>query len=84
MVMKIVNTAFFGVFDATGNNVFTGFIGQCDAFVMANMERLLSESGDTVTISTFDVDTATNTVVPARNIINYTRHNDTVYVVNNL
>lgn len=84
MVMKTVNTAFFSVFDATGSNVFTGLIGQCEVYIQANMERLLSESGDTVTISTFDVDTATNTVVPARNIINYTRHNDTVYVTNNL
>ena len=84
IVMKIVNTAFFSVFDATGSNVFTGLIGQCEAYIQANMGRLLSESGDTVTISTFDVDTATNTVVPARNIINYTRHNDTVYVTNNL
>lgn len=84
IVMKIVNTAFFGVFDATGSNVFTGLIGQCEAYIQANMERLLTQSGDTVTISTFDVDTTTNTVVPARNIINYMRHNDTVYVVNNL
>lgn len=84
MVMIVINTALFGVFDATGNHVFTGFIGQCEAYIQENMNSLLRRSCDTVTISTFDVDTATNTVVPARNIINYTRHNDTVYVVNNL
>ena len=84
MVMKIVNTAFFGVFDATGNNVFTGFIGQCDAFVMANMEALLTKDSDTVTISTFDVDDATDTVVPTRNIISYVRVNGTVYITRNM
>ena len=78
--MKIVNTAFFGVFDATGSNVFTGLICQCEAFIQANMERLLSQDCDTVTVSVFDVDTATNTVVPVRNIISYMRVNDTVYV----
>lgn len=82
MVMKIVNTAFFGVFDATGNNVFIGYIGQCDAFVMANMERLLTRDSVIATISTFDVDDVTNTVVPVQGIVKYVRRSNTVYIIN--
>lgn len=82
--MKLVNKSVYGVFDATGNNVFTGFISQCEAYIQKNMNSFLRRNSDTVTISTFDVDTATDTVVPTRNIINYVRVNDTVYVTRNI